>query len=93
LFQLIRMSACRVSLADPTRIGYGLPDALAALGLALAPGQQALQSMLSSLMSGMPPGGVPIGDPAVAGYQAGLRPQRPLGDAAPFAFGLPQQGW
>jgi subtilisin family serine protease len=88
LFQLIRMSASRVSLADPTRIGYGLPDALAALGLTLAPGQQALQSMLGSLM-----GGVPIGDPAVAGYQAGLPPQRPLGGAAPFAFGLRPQGW
>jgi len=87
LFQLIRMSACRVSLADPTRIGYGLPDALAALGLALAPGQQVLQSMLGSLM-----GGVPIADPALAGYQAGLLLQHPLGGAAPFAFGGPQ-GW
>ena len=33
LFQLIRMSAHRVSLADPTRIGVGLPDAVVAVGL------------------------------------------------------------
>jgi subtilisin family serine protease len=92
LFQLIRMSASRVSLADPARIGYGLPDAPAALGLVLAPGQQALQSMLGSLMGGMPLGGTPIADPALAGYQAGLLPQRPMG-GAPFAFGLRQPGW
>ncbi|MES2318224.1 MAG: S8 family serine peptidase [Pseudomonadota bacterium] len=33
LFQLIRMSARRVSLADPTRVGLGLPDAVVAVGL------------------------------------------------------------
>ncbi len=33
LFQLIRMSAHRVSLADPTRVGMGLPDAVVAVGL------------------------------------------------------------
>jgi subtilisin len=33
LFQLIRMSAHRVSLADPTRVGLGLPDAVIAVGL------------------------------------------------------------
>ena len=93
LFQLIRMSACRASLADPSRIGYGLPDALAALGLALTPGQQALQSMLGSLMAGMSLGGVPIADPALAGYQAGLLPQGPLGGAMPFVFGPGPQGW
>ena len=33
LFQLIKMSARRVSLGDPSRIGLGLPDALVAVGL------------------------------------------------------------
>lgn len=88
LFQLIRMSARRVSLADPAHIGYGLPDALVALGLAVAPGQQAFQTMLGALMAGMPMGGVAIPDPALARYPDG----RPLG----YAFGpggLRPQGW
>jgi subtilisin family serine protease len=54
LFQLIRMSARRVSLADPARVGHGMPDALIALGLALGPGQQALQSMWGALLGGVP---------------------------------------
>ena len=41
LFQVLRLSARRVSLADQSRIGHGMPDALAALGLPLVPGQQA----------------------------------------------------
>jgi len=41
LFQVIRLSARRVSLADQSRIGHGMPDVLAALGLPLAPGQHA----------------------------------------------------
>ena len=40
LFQVIRLSARRVSLGDQSRIGHGMPDALAALGLPLVPGQQ-----------------------------------------------------
>jgi subtilisin len=33
LFQIIKMSARRVSVADPSRIGFGMPDTLAAVGL------------------------------------------------------------
>jgi len=33
LFQIIKASCRRASLADPSRIGYGLPDALVAVGL------------------------------------------------------------
>jgi len=40
LFQIIRLSARRVSLADQSRIGHGMPDALVALGLPLNPAQQ-----------------------------------------------------
>ena len=40
LFQVLRMSARPVTLSDPTHIGYGLPDALVALGLPAA--QQAM---------------------------------------------------
>jgi subtilisin family serine protease len=36
LFQVLRMSARPVTLSDPNRIGYGLPDALVALGLPVA---------------------------------------------------------
>jgi len=41
LFQVIRLSARRVSLGDQSRIGHGMPDALAALGLPLMGAQQA----------------------------------------------------
>lgn len=37
LFQHIRASARRVSQADPTRVGFGLPDVLIALGLQASP--------------------------------------------------------
>jgi subtilisin family serine protease len=87
LFHLIRMSARRVSLADPARIGYGLPDALFALGLVVAPGQEALRTMMGSLMAG-----IPIADPTQARYAG---PRAP-GGMPPFAFvpgGPRPQGW
>jgi subtilisin family serine protease len=86
LFQLIRMSARRVSLADPTRVGYGMPDALVALGLALGPGQQAFQSMWGALL-----GAAPV---AAAAMPEAI--QRPLAAMAPFGFApgaLGPQGW
>jgi subtilisin len=47
LFQLIRMSARRVSLADPTRVGLGLPDAVTAVGLQQTmPAAAAIGSMI-----------------------------------------------
>jgi subtilisin family serine protease len=85
LFQLIRMSARRVSLADPTRVGYGMPDALVALGLALGPGQQAFQAMWGSLLGGSPA--------AAAMPEAAQRMPAPM---APFGFtpgGMGPQGW
>jgi subtilisin family serine protease len=86
LFQLIRMSARRVTLADPTRVGYGMPDALVALGLALGPSQQALQSMWGALLGGTPVAASAMADAA----------QRPLAAMAPFGFApgaLRPQGW
>jgi subtilisin family serine protease len=85
LFQLIRMSARRVSLADPARVGHGMPDALVALGLALGPGQQAFQSMWGALL-----GGLPV---AAAMPEAN---QRPPAAMPPFGFapgGPGPQGW
>lgn len=53
LFQAIRMSARRVSLADPGHIGLGLPDALVAVGLQSVMGMQgALGGQIGSIMSG-----------------------------------------
>jgi subtilisin family serine protease len=86
LFQLIRMSARRVTLADPVRVGYGMPDALVALGLALGPSQQALQSMWGALLGGSPVAASAMPDAA----------QRPLAAMAPFGFApgaLRPQGW
>jgi hypothetical protein len=56
LFQLIRLSARRVTLGEQARIGYGLPDALAALGWSMMvgdrrTGQQAMPSLAG--LSGM----------------------------------------
>ena len=87
LFQLIRMSARRVSQAAPARIGYGMPDAMVALGLAPDVNQQAFQSMLGSLMA-MPAAGMSMPSPMAA--------RQPLSGLAPYAFGfggLRPQGW
>jgi len=89
LFQLIRMSARRVSQAEPARTGYGLPDALVALGLVPGVSQQAFQSMLGSLMGTMPVAPGAMAAAAVGGQQA-------LGNAMPFGFGfggMRPQGW
>jgi len=93
LFQIIRMSARRVSQAEPARIGYGMPDALVALGLAV--GQQAYQGMLGSLL-----GNVPVAAPLPEAAFGGLGNlggiQRPIGQGLPFPYhfgGLRPQGW
>jgi hypothetical protein len=72
LFGAIRASARRVTLGDQTRIGAGLPDALAALGLPLMANQQAApwQTSLGTLVGGMQagaPGGVDRRAPVYAG--------------------------
>ncbi|SHN03869.1 Subtilase family protein [Duganella sacchari] len=53
LFQIIRASAHRVSLGDQSRIGFGLPDVLAAVGLQLQAGQQVAQAMAPQQAGGM----------------------------------------
>lgn len=93
LFQVIRLSTRRVTMADPSRIGSGLPDAPAALGL--IPGQQAMpwQAMFGALT------GAPNGDTTVGAY-AGMPPlygQAPV-NLQSLAFGLamggmPPPGW
>jgi len=45
LFQVIKMSARRVSLGDQSRTGYGLPDAVVAVGLQQQLGQQAARGV------------------------------------------------
>ncbi len=102
LFQLIRMSARRVTRSGPARTGYGMPDALVALGLAVAPEQQqAFQQMLGSLLAGVPGTGMAdnglgglgglsglagIGGLGGIGYP-GMAGQRPLGIGVfPFHF-------
>jgi subtilisin len=91
LFQLIRLSARRVSQAAPARVGYGLPDALVALGLAVGANQQAFQAMLGSLVGTLPM--TPAGMPAPL-----MGAQQVLGNVAPFGFGfefggLRPKGW
>jgi subtilisin len=59
LFQAIRMSARRVSLGDQTQTGFGLPDALVAVGLqvqqpAAAAGRMLPQGLGSAIASLMP---------------------------------------
>ncbi|HEY0064016.1 MAG TPA: S8 family serine peptidase [Telluria sp.] len=85
LFQLIRMSARRVSLADPNRVGVGLPDALTAVGLQqqMAPaavggvlGQGAREPALASLLGTMLP----------VQQQFGLPLQQPFGIPQHFAI-------
>jgi len=70
LFQVLRMSARPVTLSDPTRIGYGLPDALVALGLPVAQPGMAWQSAAAGF--GIPAGmfGAPPGDGARLGMGA-----------------------
>ncbi|SHG59538.1 S8 family serine peptidase [Massilia sp. CF038] len=59
LFQLIRMSARRVSLADPSRVGLGLPDAVLAVGLQ----QQTVPANLGAMLPGQQGYGIPLPQP------------------------------
>lgn len=73
LFQVIRMSARRVSLADPSRAGMGLPDAVLAVGL-----QPAVPASIGSLIG--------QNNPALAGlFAGGLQAQQPFA-MPPFAI-------
>ena len=55
LFQLIRASARRVSQGDQSRIGYGLPDVLAAVGLQAQSAMQPQQMMMPMMTQGFDP--------------------------------------
>jgi len=94
LFQILRMSARPLTLSDPTRIGYGLPDALVALGLPVAQPGMAWQSAAASFgipagMFAVPPGDgarLGMGSPGIGGAGQGLPMQYPFG-------GLRPSGW
>ena len=77
LFQVLRMSARPVTLSDPTHIGYGLPDALVALGLPVTQQTMPWQTMAGGF-------GVPGGMYAMAPNDGGR-----LG---PAGAGMPNQG-
>ena len=95
LFQIIRLSARRVSLADPSHIGSGMPDALAALGLPLIPvqGAGAWQQMMGGFAGNGDGNGarIPVfaGAPYFAGAQVGIQP---MGFGFPMG-GMPPPGW
>lgn len=92
LFQVLRLSARPVTLGDPAHVGYGMPDALVALGLSMLPGQQVGQwqlpanaaAMASSLMAGDANG---IRYPGGFVGQQGVSMQSVSGMPG-FAFGL-----
>jgi len=93
LFQVLRMSARPVTLSDPTRIGYGLPDALVALGLPVSQPGMAWQAAAAGfgipagMFAALPGDGARLGmgPPGVGG--AGQ-----LGMQYPFG-GLRPSGW
>ena len=74
LFQVIKMSARRVSLGDQYQTGLGLPDALVAVGLQAQPAQAPMQTgqiggLMASMVPQQAPGG-PIG--GIGGIAAGV---------------------
>ncbi|GAB3421857.1 S8 family serine peptidase [Massilia agilis] len=101
LFQVIRMSARRVTLGEQTRIGYGLPDALVALGWSVMAadrrGQQSLQGMAGmglGALGGI--GGVGLMGEAAFGQPVGLGAAQggiPGIPGLPFGIGTVRGGW
>ena len=90
LFQVLRLSARPVTLADPARIGYGMPDALVALGLSMLPGQQAGHWQVPVAGMAMAPG-LMAADIGIR-YPAGLALQQAVGMPG-FPFGLALGGF
>ncbi|MGZ5202414.1 MAG: S8 family serine peptidase [Telluria sp.] len=97
LFQLIRMSARRVTLGEQTRIGYGMPDALVALGWSV---MAAERRGMSQAIPGIPGlagigamGALGMGDIGRVGpgfaQSAGLGPLSRI----PFGIGGIGTGW
>jgi len=83
LFRLLRQSARPVTLADATRVGFGMPDALTALGLSalqampLPQGVAAGAGMFPNMLAGMQDNGARMG---AAGWMA-------PGMGLPYPFG------
>lgn len=88
LFQVLRMSARPVTLSDPARVGFGMPDALVALGL---PVTQQAPWQTQAVGFGIPPGmfaGAP--DTNMVQFLAGAQSQAGTAASAypyPYAFG------
>lgn len=93
LFQVLRMSARPLTLSDPSRIGYGLPDALVALGLPVAQPSVAWQSATAGfgIPAGMFAAPVDIGHMGF-GQPGGMSGQSMAAMAYPF-MGLRPPGW
>jgi subtilisin family serine protease len=96
LFQIIRASARRVSLADPSRTGFGLPDVLVAVGLQAQVGQptQAVAPQQAGVMAPMsaPTLGTHLGG-GIGGLIGGGAVYDPLGldmSRSQMAYGAPQ---
>lgn len=89
LFQILRMSAERVSMADATRVGAGLPDAVVAVGLqpavAGAAGRGAGMGGIMGAMLGAQYGaqGTPLGSQLGALLGQHMREQQMAGFAPP----------
>lgn len=89
LFQVIRMSARRIHVGDPSRTGFGLPDVLVAVGLQPQPG------MATGIGAAVPQ------STALGGYGSNLFAQQAggsLADAFRAAYAAEQsqmmpQGW
>jgi subtilisin family serine protease len=94
LFQLIRLSARRVTLGEQARIGYGLPDAVVALSWSLMTGdpraiQQAIPAMPGIGLGAMTMPG--MGDGGSGRFGPGVLPGG-LG-GMPFALGGLRPNW
>jgi subtilisin family serine protease len=84
LFQIIKISARPVNLGDPSRTGFGLPDALIAIGLQPSPGISTVPP------SPHPPGGSRNAASPMMSAQAGGTVGNQLGSAIGGAFGNSQ---
>jgi hypothetical protein len=96
LFQVIRMSARRVTLGEQARIGYGLPDALVALGWTVMMTDRRMQQPIPGMagiaaMSGV--SGLGIG--GMGGMDQGYGQAQGLGQMTgiPFGIGAMRTGW
>jgi len=103
LFQILRMSARPVTLGDPNHVGYGMPDALTALGLPQAQtgmawqGQSAGFGMPATMFAAAPENSARAGAAmSMGGSAASLAPAGLSLQSVPFGFafgGLPPSIW